>query len=27
VAHDLDRAKQHVLLQKHVFSVAVGKED
>jgi len=27
VAHDLDRAKQHVLLQKHGFSVAVGKED
>ena len=27
VAHDLDQAKQHVLLQKHGFSVAVGKED
>jgi hypothetical protein len=27
VAHDLDQARRHVLLQKHGFSVAVGKED
>jgi GDPmannose 4,6-dehydratase len=27
VAHDLDQAQQHVLLQKHGFSVAVGKEN
>jgi len=27
VANDLDQAKQHALLQKHGFSVAVGKEN
>lgn len=27
VEHDLDQAKQHVVLQKHGFSVVVGKED
>jgi GDPmannose 4,6-dehydratase len=27
VASDLDRAKQHALLSKHGFSVAVGKEN
>jgi GDPmannose 4,6-dehydratase len=27
VAHDLDQAKQHALLSKHGFSVAVGKEN
>jgi GDPmannose 4,6-dehydratase len=27
VANDLDQAKQHALLQKHGYSVAVGKED
>lgn len=27
VSHDLDVAKQHVLLKEHGFSVAVGKED
>ena len=26
VAHDLEKAKQHALLQKHGYSVAVGKE-
>jgi GDPmannose 4,6-dehydratase len=26
VAHDLDQAKQHALLHKHGFAVAVGKE-
>jgi GDPmannose 4,6-dehydratase len=26
VANDLDQAKQHALLSKHGFSVAVGKE-
>ena len=26
VANDLDKAKQHALLSKHGFSVAVGKE-
>lgn len=27
VSHDLDQAKQHALLQKHGFSVAVGREN
>ena len=27
VANDLDQAKQHALLQKHGYSVAVGKEN
>jgi GDPmannose 4,6-dehydratase len=27
VSHDLDVAKQHVLLKQHGFNVAVGKED
>ena len=27
VSHDLDQAKQHALLQKHGFQVAVGKEN
>ena len=27
VSSDLDLAKQHALLKKHGFSVAVGKED
>jgi GDPmannose 4,6-dehydratase len=27
VSHDLDQAKQHVLLQKHGFSAAVGREN
>ena len=27
VASDLDKAKQHALLSKHGFSVAVGKEN
>jgi GDPmannose 4,6-dehydratase len=27
VANDLDRAKQHALLSKHGYSVAVGKEN
>ena len=27
VSHDLDQAKQHALLQKHGFSVSVGKEN
>ena len=27
VASDLDQAKQHALLSKHGFSVAVGKEN
>jgi GDPmannose 4,6-dehydratase len=27
VANDLDQAKQHALLSKHGFSVAVGKEN
>jgi GDPmannose 4,6-dehydratase len=26
VAYDLEKAKQHALLQKHGYSVAVGKE-
>jgi hypothetical protein len=26
VANDLDQAKQHALLHKHGYSVAVGKE-
>jgi GDPmannose 4,6-dehydratase len=27
VANDLDQAKQHALLKKHGFSVAIGKEN
>ena len=27
VANDLDRAKQHALLSRHGYSVAVGKEN
>jgi GDPmannose 4,6-dehydratase len=27
VANDLDQAKQHALLSKHGFNVAVGKEN
>jgi GDPmannose 4,6-dehydratase len=27
VSNDLDRAKQHALLQKHGYSIAVGKEN
>jgi GDPmannose 4,6-dehydratase len=26
VAHDLEKAKQHALLKKHGYEVAVGKE-
>ena len=27
VANDLEKAKQHALLEKHGYSVAVGKEN
>jgi GDPmannose 4,6-dehydratase len=27
IANDLDQARQHALLQKHGYSVAVGKEN
>jgi GDPmannose 4,6-dehydratase len=27
VVHDLDQAKQHALLKKHGYDVAVGKEN
>ena len=27
IVHDLDQAKQHALLKKHGYDVAVGKEN